>query len=178
MVSQSSAVPQGRPHPRDTKPGGRPNVEGGTLSQRVEIESHYRSEAVEQVRGSGGGPVRLTRKHTLWFSLSSRDNPPLGADAFSHHPWPRTLLYAFPPVPLIPRLLERTQEEGLSVILVAPERTNASWFPTLVQLLAAPPWQLPWQEDALSQLDGAIAHPPVITQRLWGWLLSGNACRG
>ena len=114
----------------------------------------------------------------LWFSLSSRDNPPLGADAFSHHPWPRTLLYAFPPVPLIPRLLERTQEEGLSVILVAPERTNASWFPTLVQLLAAPPWQLPWQEDALSQLDGAIAHPPVITQRLWGWLLSGNACRG
>ncbi|XP_028430855.1 uncharacterized protein LOC114553714 [Perca flavescens] len=113
----------------------------------------------------------------LWFSLSSRDNPPLGADAFSHHPWPKTLLYAFPPVPLIPRLLERIQEEGLSVILVAPERTNASWFPTLVQLLAVPPWQLPWHEDALSQLDGAIAHPPVITQRLWGWLLSGNAFR-
>ena len=86
-------------------------------------------------------------------------------------------LYAFPPVPLSPRLLERIQEENLFVILVAPERTSASWLTTLVQLLVGPPWQLPWREDALSQLDGMIFYPLVITQRLWGWLLSGNACR-
>ena len=82
VVSQSSAVPQGRPHPRDTKPGGRPNVEGGTLSQRVEIESHYRSEAVEQVRRSGGGPVRLMRKHTVrsvvFLELTGQPTPGRG----------------------------------------------------------------------------------------------------
>ncbi|KAI3374147.1 hypothetical protein L3Q82_006008 [Scortum barcoo] len=38
----------------------------------------------------------------LWFSLSSRDDPPLGVDAFAHRPWPMMRLYAFPPVPLIP----------------------------------------------------------------------------
>nr|XP_054606083.1 uncharacterized protein LOC107379117 [Nothobranchius furzeri] len=67
----------------------------------------------------------------LWFSLSPRDGPPLGVDAFSHQPWPRTLLYAFPPVPLIPRLLDRIRSEQLSVILVAPRRVSASWFPDL-----------------------------------------------
>ncbi|KAF0027027.1 hypothetical protein F2P81_019768 [Scophthalmus maximus] len=60
----------------------------------------------------------------LWFSMSAQEEPPLGVDAFSHHPWPRALLYAFPPIPLIPRLLARVQEEQLSVILVAPERTS------------------------------------------------------
>ncbi|XP_034723628.1 uncharacterized protein LOC117942325 [Etheostoma cragini] len=82
---------------------------------------------------------------TLWFSLSARDNPPLGVDACSHKPWPKTLLYAFPPVPLIPRLLERVQEENLLIVLVAPERTSASWFPTLNQLLVTPPRQIPWR---------------------------------
>ena len=114
----------------------------------------------------------------LWFSMSARDNPPLGVDAFSHKPWPKALLYAFPPVPLIPRLLARIQEERLSVILVAPERTSASWFPTMIQLLCGKPWRLPWRRDALSQLDGAILHFPVIGQQLWAWPLNGSAWRG
>lgn len=113
----------------------------------------------------------------LWFSLNARDEPPLGVDAFSHSPWPRTLLYAFPPVPLIPRLLARIQEELLTVILVAPERTSASWFPVMIQLLSGKPWQLPWRRDALSQLDGAILHFPVIGQRLWAWPLNGSALK-
>ncbi|KAK5898201.1 hypothetical protein CgunFtcFv8_015639 [Champsocephalus gunnari] len=36
----------------------------------------------------------------LWFSLARWDNPPLGVDAFVHEPWPRKLLYAFPPLRL------------------------------------------------------------------------------
>jgi len=43
----------------------------------------------------------------LWFSLARWDNLPLGVDAFAHEPWPRKLLYAFPPLHLIPPLLER-----------------------------------------------------------------------
>uniref|UniRef100_A0A8C6PQJ6 ribonuclease H n=1 Tax=Nothobranchius furzeri TaxID=105023 RepID=A0A8C6PQJ6_NOTFU len=75
----------------------------------------------------------------LWFSLSPRDRPPLGADAFSHQPWPRMLLYAFPPVPLIPRLLDRVRSEQLSVILVAPRCLSASWFPDLQALVCPAP---------------------------------------
>ena len=111
----------------------------------------------------------------LWFSLSARDNPPLGVDAFAHHPWPRGTLYAFPPVPLIPRVLDRVQEERLSMIMVAPERTNASWFPCLQRLLSGRPWKLPWRGDALSQAEGAIRSYPILGQQLWVWPLNGNA---
>ena len=59
--------------------------------------------------------ARENTQCALWFSLSTRDNPPLGVDAFAHRPWPRMLLYAFPPVPLIPWFLDRVQQEQLSV---------------------------------------------------------------
>ncbi|XP_070402385.1 uncharacterized protein [Nothobranchius furzeri] len=111
----------------------------------------------------------------LWFSLSPRDHPPLGADTFSRQPWPQTLLYAFPPVPLIPRLLDRVRSEQLSVILVAPRRLSASWFPDLQALVSDSPWRLPWRADALLQADGIIKHPPEIGQWLWVWPLSGHA---
>ncbi|MED6291273.1 hypothetical protein CHARACLAT_021841 [Characodon lateralis] len=77
------------------------------------------------------------------------------------------LLYAFPPVPLIPRVLDQVREEQLSVILVAPERKSAPWFPSLQQL--------PWREDALLQAGGAIRSVPELGQRLWVWSLNGSA---
>lgn len=42
----------------------------------------------------------------LWFTLSVRDNPLLGVNAFAHWLWPGMLLYAFPPIPLIPQFLD------------------------------------------------------------------------
>ena len=80
--------------------------------------------------------MRENTQCELWFSLSAKDNPPLGVDAFAHRPWPNTLLYAFPPVPLIPQVLDRVQEERLSMILIAPQRTSAPWFPCLQRLLS------------------------------------------
>lgn len=53
----------------------------------------------------------------LWFSLVLQDDPPLRVDAFIHAPWPRKPLYAFPPLHLIPLLLQRVRLEQLSVIL-------------------------------------------------------------
>ncbi|XP_067359029.1 uncharacterized protein [Channa argus] len=119
--------------------------------------------------------AKVNAQCPLWFSLRARDSPPLGVDAFSHRPWPRRLLYAFPPVPLIPRLLDRVREEYLTVILVAPRRVGAPWFPSLCQMLAGPPWELPWRSDALSQANGMIRSPPVLLQRLWVWPLRGSA---
>ena len=74
----------------------------------------------------------------LCFSLSAKDNPPIGVDAFAHRPWPNALLYAFPPVPLIPQVLNRVQEERLYMILIAPQRSamSAPWFPCLQRLFS------------------------------------------
>ncbi|XP_033980402.1 uncharacterized protein LOC117477766 [Trematomus bernacchii] len=118
--------------------------------------------------------ARENAQCALWFSLRTQDHPPLGVDAFAHRPWPKVLLYAFPPVPLIPRFLDRVQEERLTAILIAPERTGASWFPCLQRMLSGRPWEIPWRRDALSQVEGAISGHPVLGQRLWAWPLNGN----
>ncbi|MEQ2252019.1 hypothetical protein ILYODFUR_017304 [Ilyodon furcidens] len=66
-----------------------------------------------------------------------------------HSPWPRMMLYALPPLPLIPRLLDCVREEQLSLILIAPERPGLRCFPNLQQLIAGRTRQLPWREYAL-----------------------------
>ncbi|KAK5932172.1 hypothetical protein CgunFtcFv8_003898 [Champsocephalus gunnari] len=80
----------------------------------------------------------------LWFSLRRQNHPPLGVDAFAHRPWPRVLLYAFPPIPLIPWFLDRVQEERLVEVLIAPERTGVSWFPCMQRMLSGCCWTGNW----------------------------------
>ena len=86
---------------------------------------------------------------TLWFSMARRDNPPLRVNAFAHELWPRKLLYAFPPLRLIPPLLGRVRRERLSVILVAPDRRGAPWFAEVTQMMVGQPWAIPqfWGGD-------------------------------
>ncbi|XP_077332562.1 uncharacterized protein LOC143974745 [Lithobates pipiens] len=58
------------------------------------------------------------------------------------------LIYAFPPLKLLPRLLRRVETEGIPVTLVAPD-----WHghPGIVRMMADIPWRLPVWEDPLSQ---------------------------
>lgn len=67
--------------------------------------------------------------------------------------------------------MDCVQEENLSAIQVAPERTGSLWFLCLQRLLSVQLWELPWNEDALSQAGGPIrsyAPPPLglATERL------------
>ncbi|KAK7898748.1 hypothetical protein WMY93_019601 [Mugilogobius chulae] len=92
-----------------------------------------------------------------WFSLLETTGS-LGQDAFAH-PWPRTLLYAFPPLPLIMPTLQRIFQEGHRVLLVAPFWPSQPWFPLLHRLCHSHSWRLPAREDLLSQFGGRIWHP-------------------
>lgn len=69
------------------------------------------------------------------------------------------LLYAFPLLKLLSRLLRRVELEG--VILVAPDWPRRSWYADVVRLKVAGPWILPLREDYLSQ--GLIFHPTLVT---------------
>ena len=112
---------------------------------------------------------KVNAKCPLWYSLSPWDNPPLGADAFAHAPWPRVLLYTFPPLGLILPLLGRLRLERASLILVAPDYVSARWRAELGAMAAGPPWPIPLWPDALSQRS-----PPVLGKRLLAWRLNGG----
>ncbi len=87
----------------------------------------------------------------LFYSLSEGT---LGMDALAHS-WPRGLCkYAFPPVSLLAQTLCKVREDEEQVLLVAPYWPNRTWFPELMLLATAPPWQIPLRRDLLSQRGG------------------------
>ena len=110
-------------------------------------------------------------KCPLWFGLNPADDAPLGVNALGLRPWPKELLYAFPPVSQLPDLLERFELQGERLILVAPFETSNVWYPRMV------PWirdryDIPEWEDALTQVGGLIREGPWIRgARLAAWLL-------
>uniref|UniRef100_A0A1A8LYX8 Lambda-recombinase-like protein n=1 Tax=Nothobranchius pienaari TaxID=704102 RepID=A0A1A8LYX8_9TELE len=66
----------------------------------------------------------------LWFSLSPRDHPPLGADAFSHQPWSQTLLYASPgPSSVGTALCNSGSSQTLVCVMVYGPASASVWLP-------------------------------------------------
>ena len=116
---------------------------------------------------------RETTHCQMWFSLSYPCGP-LGLDALSHE-WPGGIFYAFPPIPLIPLVLERIRQGSYRVLLVAPRRLARHWFPALLRLVHGQPWPLPVRADLLSQVGGGIWPPRPAVLQLWAWPLSATA---
>lgn len=116
-------------------------------------------------------------KCELWFSLYPSDKPPLGVNALGTVPWPQALLYAFPPVELLPTVLDRTRRTGASVILVAPVSPGSPWYPGMVSMAHGAHFLLPMWADALTQADGILREYPILTGfQLAAWLLKGPGC--
>lgn len=97
-----------------------------------------------------------------------------GAEAVDalQSPWPPGLLYAFPPVALIQRVINRVRALAAEVVLVAPRWPRRPWFPELLNLSTRPPWTLPIREDLL--LQGPTRHPDPQMFQLTAWRLSGD----
>ncbi len=84
----------------------------------------------------------------LFYSLTEGT---LGTDALAHS-WPRGLRkYAFPPVSLLAQTLCKVREVEEQILLVAPYWPTRTWFPELMLLVTAPPWQIPLRKDLLTQ---------------------------
>ncbi len=108
----------------------------------------------------------------LFFSLSEGT---LGTDALACS-WPRCLRkYAFPPVSLLAQTLCKVREDEEQVLLVAPYWPNRTWFPELMLLATAPPWQIPLRRDLLSQRGGTLWHPRPDLWNLHVWSLERDA---
>ncbi len=87
--------------------------------------------------------------------------------------WPRLHLYAFPPIALLPRVLERVCRDRVWLLLVAPFWPGRVWFSDLISLLDGSPWEIPIRRDLLSQAGGTLVHPQPELWKLWVWPLRG-----
>ena len=89
--------------------------------------------------------------------------------------WQGIMGYAYPPVVLIPKILQKIQSSNCIIILIAPFWTRQSWFPELAQLLIDYPVRLPVLHNLISQQKGKILHPNVEMLKLTAWKLSANS---
>ncbi len=107
----------------------------------------------------------------LFYSLTDGT---LGTDALAHS-WPRGLRkYAFPPVSLLAQTLCKVREEEEQILLVAPYWPTRTWFPELMLLVTARPWQIPLRKDLLTQRRGTLWHPRPDLWKLHVWSLDGT----
>ncbi len=158
---------------------GHLNVEADILSRQGPRPGEWRlhPEVVKQIwRVLGQAQVDLFATHQishcpLWYSLTHP--APLGLDAIVQT-WPRLRLYAFPPIALLPGVLERVRRDGVRLLLVAPFWPGRVWFSDLISLLDGSPWEIPVRRDLLSQAEGMIFHPRPELWKLWVWHLRGR----
>ena len=85
------------------------------------------------------------------------------------------LAYGFPPMPILPKVLQKIRQSSVDIILVAPAWPTQSWFPDLLNLSMAAPLKIPVVPDLLSQ---------TVQRKTWmhrnpgmynyhAWMLSG-----
>ena len=99
-----------------------------------------------------------------------------GVDAFSFD-WSQDIIYAFPPFSLIPRVLQKIENEKTEGILIVPIFVNQSWFTSLLTLLIKEPLWLPSSDISLSFPYRSKSIPYLPKTRLMACYVSGDACR-
>ena len=113
----------------------------------------------------------LNTKLPLYCSLVP-DPQAVFEDAF-RHPWDDLDLYAFPPFPLVGRVIARFQDSSrVAMTLVAPLWPEKEWFADLLLLLTQPPLALPCWDKLLRQPHCSLFHQGVHALNLHTWRLS------
>ena len=113
--------------------------------------------------------------HQLPSYVSWQPDPAAAAvDAFSLD-WGNQFVYLFPPFSLIPRVLEKLQENKGRAIMIVPQWPTQTWFPVLHRLLKDTPLLLPRSRTLLT-LPGRpdVVHLLYPKIRLLACLLSAK----
>ncbi len=110
---------------------------------------------------------RETSHCPLWFSLTH----PLGLDAMTQM-WPRLHLYAFPPIALLPGVLERVRRDRVPLLLIAPRWPGRVWFPNLSHFSTGLLWSSPSGGTFCPKL-GLDISPPSRTMETVGLASEG-----
>jgi hypothetical protein len=103
-----------------------------------------------------------------------RDPAAFAQDALSI-PWTNMWGYAYPPISLIPRILQKIRQSEVKILLVAPWWPLRPWFPAILDLLTDCPSLLPTRVNLLRLSPTTQFYPHPESLKLAVWPLSSNA---
>ena len=89
--------------------------------------------------------------------------------------WNGLETYAFPPEPLIQRVIQKVKFSTTRMILVAPNRSRKPWMSVLVELLLDIPRVLPQKEKLLRMPNSRVFHPDPESRHLVAWMIGGES---
>ena len=114
--------------------------------------------------------------HRLDLYVSPLPDPEAWAvDALSF-PWKGFQGYAFPPIPILGKVIRKARLDQAALILVCPLWPAQPWYPDLLQLTHSPPLALALGKKSLVQPRSGIPHGNPTALNLHAWLLCGAAC--
>ena len=161
---------------------GESNVLADVLSRRGQVvgtEWSLHPQVARALLRAWGNPsidlfaTCLNAKLPLYCSLVP-DPQAVFEDVF-RHPWDDLDQYAFPPFPLVSRVIARVQESSrVAMTLVAPLWPEKEWFADLLLLLTQPPLALPCWDKLLRQPHCSLFHQGVHALNLHAWRLSSD----
>ncbi len=121
----------------NTEPRGRLSVKSETQAGSMDVEPSDSIPDLGSVWQSGSGPLCFSRVIPVPALVLPESPTTLGIDAFAHW-WPNVMLYAFPPIKLIPAVLCRVKVSSARLLLIAPFWPFQTWFSELTSLLYRP----------------------------------------
>ncbi len=173
LESEASEVASRRSCPRQAQSCSRRALTSARPSGRMATPPRGTPADLETLRGRSGRPVCLPGHVPLpVVFLPVRGDPRYRCTGMQLASG--LTQYAFPPVRLLAQTLCKVREDEEQVLLVAPYWPNRTWFPELMLLATAPPWQIPLRRDLLSQRGGTLWHPRPDLWNLHVWSLDGT----
>ena len=85
--------------------------------------------------------------------------------------------YAYPPIALLSRVLQKVKQEECTLILIAPLWPKRPWFPLLLDLLIDFPIEIPLLDTLLVQPRTRLYHPAPEVFNLTAWLISSSSLK-
>ena len=114
--------------------------------------------------------------HRLPVYMSPVPDPAaLAVDALAQD-WSRLVGYAYPPFPILGKVIRKARLESATLILVAPLWPAQPWFPDLTALSHVAPMPLQVGPRGLLQPRSGIPHGNPQLLNLHAWLLCGGQC--
>ena len=164
---------------------GNLNVQADALSRQNQVVSTEWSllpEVLDPVWEKWGRPevdlFATNLNNVLPIYVSPMPDPrawKVNALTFS---WNGFYSYAFPPWPLIGKVLQKVETDQAEIILIAPNWKARPWYPLLLELATEPPLPLPQRADLLRQPHNNSLCQNVELFQLHAWRLSGTVFKG
>ncbi len=158
LESEASEVASRRSCPRRAQSCSRRALTSARPSGRMATPPRGTPVDLETLRGRSGRPVCLPGHVSLpVVFLPVRGDPRYRCAGMQLASGLMQICVS--PVSLLAQTLCKVREDEEQVLLVAPYWPNRTWFPELMLLATAPPWQIPLRRDLLSQRGSTLWHP-------------------